>query len=204
MGSWTRLAPLTGIVAVILIVVSFILGGEPPATDDPIEEIVDFYVDDDDKIMGASALLAIGAVFFTFFFTAVAGRLRRAEANPSALSIGVVAGAAMAAIGLLIFAGIGFTAAEGAEDFEPAALQTLNAMNLNLFFPVAGGTAVLAWMLGLAVLRNGGLPRWLGWFAIVIGVVAVTPAGFVAFGALGLWILIASVVMLMQPEAEAA
>lgn len=39
---------------------------------------------------------------------------------------------------------------------------------------------------------------------IVIAVAAVTPAGFFAFLAMGIWALVASAVMLSRPEAESS
>jgi hypothetical protein len=54
---------------------------------------------------------------------------------------------------------------------------------------------VLVFAAGAAAVRHGGLPKWLGWLGIVIGVVAFTPAGFIAFLAAGIWILIVSVLL---------
>ncbi len=201
--SWSRRAPLLGIAAIALIVASFVIGGDPPAIDEPVEEVVSFYEDNEDETGVGSLLLALGAVAFVLFYIGVAARLRRSEATVSALSIGVIAGAVILGVGMLIFAGIGLTLSDGATDLEPAALQALNALSLDLWFPVAGGTVVTSWCLGLAILRNGGLPRWLGWWAVIIGVASLTPAGFFAFLVLGLLTLVTSVIMLMQPE-EAA
>jgi hypothetical protein len=197
---WQRIAPVTGILAIALIVVAFIVGGEPPDADASGREVVSYYADNDSDTEVASLLLALGAAFFVFFIVTVAATLRRAEARVSALSIGVIAGGIMMAIGMLIFAGIGLTLGDVGGELEPAAAQALNALSEDLFFPVAGGTVVLSWTAGLAILRNGGLPRWLGWIAIVIGVAAVTPAGFFAFLAVGVWTLLASAVMLARPE----
>ena len=58
---------------------------------------------------------------------------------------------------------------------------------------------VFNWSVGLAVLRSGALPKWLGWSAIVFGVISLAgPIGF--FGALGaaLWIIIASIMLSMR------
>ena len=54
---------------------------------------------------------------------------------------------------------------------------------------------------GASAIRHGGLPRWLGWIGIVIGIAAFTPAGFFAFLAGGLWILIASVLLVLARSA---
>jgi hypothetical protein len=72
-----------------------------------------------------------------------------------------------------------------------------------MFFTVAVGTAVLNLALGLAVLRHGGLPRPLGWVALVIGIASLTPAGFFAFLATGIVIVWASIALAMEADAPA-
>lgn len=198
-GRWETVAPVTGIVAIALIIVAVVVGGETPDADAPSREVVSYYAENDSETEAASLLLALGAAFFVFFFVALVGRLRRAEEKPSALSSGVLAGAVLVSLGMLIFAGIGTTLGDVGADLDPPATQALNALSQDFYFPIGAGTIVLAWTLGLAVLRNGGFPRWLGWIAIVIAVASVTPAAFFALLALGVWVLIAGVVMLARP-----
>lgn len=50
------------------------------------------------------------------------------------------------------------------------------------------------------MLRIRAFPKWLAWIAIVLGVLAVTPAGFFVFLAYGIWVLLTSIVMLRSPE----
>ena len=38
--------------------------------------------------------------------------------------------------------------------------------------------------------RLGMLPKWLGWVAVLVAVLAITPIGFVSFMAMALWILV--------------
>lgn len=202
-GRWGRLAPVTAIVSVALIVAAFIVGGEPPDADAPVAEVVSYYEANDTDVGVGSVLLALGAAFFAFFAAMLVGKLGRAEAQSYALPAGVLAGGVLVSTGILIFAGIGFTLADLADDLEPAAVQALHALSEDMFLPVAAGTVVLSWSLALAILRHGGLPRWLGWVALVIAIASVTPAGFFAFLALGVWALLASAVMLAQPESNA-
>ena len=44
--------------------------------------------------------------------------------------------------------------------------------------------------------------RWLGWIALVLGVLMFTPVGFFAFLGSGLWIALASVAMTMHVSAR--
>jgi hypothetical protein len=196
-----KLAPLTGIGAVILFVVSFLLSGETPDVDATALEVRDFYEGEEGKQMGASLALALGGVLFLLFAGALRSALVRADRGRGSLPALALSGAVAVAIGTGIFASINFALADIAdEEVEPAVLQTLNVMNADLFFPAAIGLSVFYLATGLAVVREGGLPTWLGWAAIVLGVIAITPAGFVAFLALGIWVLIASVLLYMRAE----
>ena len=191
----TRLVPLSGIVAVAVIFAAFAISGETPSTDAPLNEVVDFYNDHKDDLQLTGALLALGALFFTFFSTTLAGVLRRAQGETggsSALSFG---GGILFAVGLAIFAGLNFTIGDAADDIDPASLQALHVLGNDMFFPLAVGTAAFLLGSGIAIVKTGALPKWLGWVAIVLGVLSATPLGFFAFMGLGVWTLIVSVLL---------
>jgi hypothetical protein len=97
-----------------------------------------------------------------------------------------------------IFAGLGFAAGDVVGDVPPTVVQTLNALGSDMFFTVAVGTAAFLLGAGVATLRTDALPAWLSWAAIVIGVIAITPIGFLGFLALGVWTLIVSVLLYMR------
>lgn len=146
-GRWNTIAPVTGIVAVALIVAAFIVGGEPPDVDAPAGEVVSYYAENEDETGIGSVLLALGAAFFGFFIAVLFGRLRRATTQSQALLAGVLVGGTIVSAGMLMFAGIGLTLADVGDDLEPPAVQALHALSEDFFFPVAGGTVVFpgAW-----------------------------------------------------------
>ena len=76
--------------------------------------------------------------------------------------------------------------------------QTLSVLSEDFFFPFLAGIALFMFATGICVLRHGGLPRWLGWVAIVIAVVSVTPIGFAGFLAAFIWTLVASIVLYLR------
>jgi hypothetical protein len=196
---WTQRAPITGIVAVVLFIIAFILGGETPDFDAAPKEILDYYGDQTEQVI-VSILALYGAVLLVFFSAALRSRLWRSES----LAQLVLVGGALLALGWAIFAGLNFTLTDLANSdnvsrIDPGTLQSLNALNSDFFFPVVLGTTVWIFSVALAILRSGGLPRWLGWAALVIAIVAVTPLGFIAIPLSGLWILVASVLMLRAP-----
>jgi hypothetical protein len=112
------------------------------------------------------------------------------------LSDAAFGGGVLAAAGFAILATVHVALANAGESVTTlGTTQTLNVLDNNDFIPAAAGLAVLVFAAGAAAVRHGGLPKWLGWLGIVIGVVAFTPAGFVAFLAAGIWILIVSVLL---------
>ena len=195
------IGPLTGILFVILVIVAFAVGGETPRIDDSPASIVSFYLDNDDEQAIAASLLALGCVAFVFFLGTLRRALRAAEGDEGGLSTVALLGGLMIVVGASIFAGIGFTLGDAAEDLPASAILALNALNSDLFFPIAVGTAVFNLGLALAILRHGGLPRPLGWVALVVGIAGLTPGGFFAFLATGIVIIWASVALTRQAAA---
>ena len=56
---------------------------------------------------------------------------------------------------------------------------------------------------GLSIIRHGALPKWMGWVAIVLAIAMATPAGFIAFLAIGLRILVASIMLALRADSAA-
>lgn len=190
-----RLAPLTGVVFVALFVVSFIVAGEPPDADDPAEEVVRYWADKDTANMWAAALVLWGSVLAVWFGASVRTALRRAEGEPGRLSALVLAGWVIFAVGATAFAGFAFAAADTVGDVPPEVTQTLHVLNVQ-FFPILSLGMALAFLAtGVASLRHGGIPRWLGYVAILLGIAVVTPVGFFAFVVGGAWVLVVSVLL---------
>ena len=198
------LVPLTGVAFIVLAIVSFVVAGEPPDADEPVQEIVDHYVDDKDSIQ-IGALVAGVAVLLLIFFGAYLRKVLAAAEGPGGmLSAVALVGTSIMAVGVAIDLTISIALAEAADDIEPAAVQALQALWDHDFVPVALGAAVLLWSTGLSIVRHGALPKWIGWIAILLAVISVTPAGFVAFLGGAVWILILSVALALQARSSAA
>ena len=200
---WARLAPWTGVAAVAFIVAAFIVGGETPDTSDSGREVIRFYADNESSQFIAAILLGYGAILLIFFAGTLSALVRRTDPGSGALSRLVVVGGALEALGLAIFGSISVTLADTHDKIGPEAAQALNVLNQDFFLPLVIGVSVLMLSSAVAIFRNAALPRWLGWVALVIGIAAVTPAGFFAFLLTGLWILVASILMLRSPATEA-
>jgi hypothetical protein len=198
------LVPLAGALAVILIVIAFAVGGETPDTNDSLRKIVSFYRDNDSDQVWAAALLTWGTAFFLLFASGLWRFLRNLETERRGASTLVIVGSTLFAVGATIFAGIAFTLGDAADDLGPGALQTLNALNSDMFFPVALGMSIFLFGAGASILQTRALPKWLGWVSVVLGVLAITPVGFFVLLALGLWVLVVSVLLYMRESATPA
>jgi len=204
--SWARFAPLTGAVFVVLAAISFAIAGEPPDFDAPPGEVVEFYRDHEGASIFASVLLGLASVLLIFFAASLRRVLRRSEDGTGVLSAAAFGGGIVAAGGFGTAAAIHFALTEFAnsDGITPGAVQALNALDVNFFFPFGIGIAALVLATGLAALRTRVIPVWLAWVAVVIFVVTFTPIGFVGFLASGLWILVVSVLLWRAEEGAAS
>ena len=194
-GTWERLAPLTGLVFVAIAVIAFAIGGSTPGDHDTAQQVQDFYGKHHDKHMLLSFILALSIPFLLFFVSSLRYELRRAGGTGQLANAAFGGGVlAAAGFGILAFVHLALADAAGSANTIGTA-QVLNVLDNNDFIPVAAGVGVLMLAAGMSAVRHGGLPKWLGWAAVVIGVLAFTPAGFFAFLASGIWIAIASILL---------
>ena len=115
-----------------------------------------------------------------------------------------LSGAAVAAAGFLVAAGIHSALAEAAqeENFTDPGLQALNALDSWSFYPFSVGLATFMLSSGMALVRSRvPLPSWAGPAAVGIGVLGLVPfVGFFAFLAAGVWILVVSLMLFSRSD----
>jgi len=190
---WERLAPLTGVVAVAIIIAVFSIGGSTPDEHDSASKVWAYYSRHHDKQIALAFILAIALPFLVFFASTLRHELRRAGGTGQ-LSTAAFGGGVLAAAGFGLLATVHIALSSAGERVvTQGTVQTLNVLDNNDFVPAVAGVALLVLAAGLSVVRHGGLPRWLGWVAIVLGIAAFTPAGFIAFLAGGVWIIVVSI-----------
>jgi hypothetical protein len=194
---WERFAPLTGFISVAIIVAVFAIGGETPEGEDGAAKVQSFYLKHHDKHAALAFIMAIAVPFLLLFASSLRSDLRRAGGTGQ-FANAAFAGGVLAGVGFAILATVHLALAESAAHARTlATTQTLNVLDGNDFIPIAAGVGLLVLAAGASAVRHGGLPKWLGWIGIVIGIAAFTPAGFFALLAGGLWILIASILLVI-------
>ncbi len=198
------LVPLTGVGFIVVGIISFIVGGEPKSADEPVREIVGFYVDNKDSVE-AGAFIGVAATVLLVFFGAYLRRfLRAAAGDGEMLSLVSFVGIAIVAVGFAIDTTILIALSEAADDINPIAVQSLQALWDNDFVPIMVGVLLFLWATGLSVIRTGVLPKWLGWVMVVLGVVGVTPIGFVSVIGAAILVLVLSILLSVRARGAAA
>ena len=175
-----RYAPLTGLLFVVLVLIAVIVGGETPGANDGIVKVVAYWQNNDDQAIAASIIAAFSTVAMLWFAGVWRATLAAAEGGSARLANTAFAGLIVAAVGWSMLIAFNFMAAETVGDVEPQVTQTFSALQSDFFFPLAIGFSVFLLASGLAILRTGLFPAWMGWAAFVLGVLSVTPAGFFA------------------------
>jgi len=202
-STWERLAPLTGLVFVAIVVVVFATGGSTPGDHDTAQQVQSFYGQHHDKHMTLAFIMAISIPFLLFFISILRYELRRAGGSGQ-LANAAFAGGVLAAAGFGILAFVHLALADaGGSDKTIGTTQALNVLDNNDFLPMAAGMGVLVLAAGLSTIRHGGLPKWLGWAGVVIGAASFTPAGFFAFLLSGIWVVIVSILLTLGRQSAA-
>ena len=75
----SKLLPLSGAAAVVLIVASFAAAGSVPKQDAPTSELVSFYADHDTGQLVSASVLSLGALLFLVFVAILGKTLRHRE-----------------------------------------------------------------------------------------------------------------------------
>ena len=200
LGRW---APLTGVVFAVMLVVGVFVGNTPD-NDASAQKAVSSFASNrtDDRI--TVFLIAYATVFALFFAVALRSYLKARSEGDGLITLGF-SGMIIFVVGALTLVGTEFAATDVPAKISPAAEQALNVLQNDVFFALLVGAGIFLIGSGLAIVANAALPKWLGWVAVPLAVIAVTPLGWlVAIFALPIWAAIVSVLMFMRQEAPAA
>ena len=196
-----RLGALGIVYAVLYVVASALTLSVPQAGAAPAQ-VITYYSTHFAPITAAIFLMIAGSVVFLFFLCS----LRRAlglTSESRVLSSVVTAGGAVYAVGLLVGALLANALLDAGHYHATAAASAINVIAANGWVPVVAGLSAVALGTGVAALRGGGLPRWLAWASIVLGVLAVAgPLGEAALWISPLW-SVAVGIALMRPSGRA-
>lgn len=166
---------LAGPLFTALMIATLALEGTAPSEKASAATVIQHYTDHEAATVAVSFLLGPAAAVLLVFVSRLRAAIDdRARAARSLL----VAGGTIVAGGLVLCATV---------------------FNSSLWLPIVIGLAAMLFGAGLAVLRTGILPAWLGWVAVVVGVVSLLgPGGFLGFFVAPVWVGVAGVLLYLR------
>jgi hypothetical protein len=200
LGRW---APLTGVVFAVLFAVGFFAGGNTPDSDASAQHAVSSFVSNRSHDRVTVFLIAYASIFAIFFAAALRSYLKARSQGDGLITLGF-SGMVIYVVGALTLVGMEYAATDVPAKISPSAEQALNVLQDDVFFALLVGAGIFLIGSGLAIVASAALPKWLGWIAVPLAVIAVTPLGWiVAIFALPIWALIVSVLMFLRQAAPA-
>lgn len=197
MERWlTRWAPLTGVVAGILLFFAFFTGGSTPNADASPASVISFYAKNGSAATASALIGTFAVVFFVFFAVALASRMRGGRW----LASGMVAGAAFGAVGIAALFCVQYVLGQNSGYLTLGSASTLNLLDNSFFLPAAAGMCVFGIVGGLAVATSRAPARWMGWVLMVIGACCAGPLLFFALLAAAAWMLAAGIWLTLRAQ----
>jgi hypothetical protein len=200
-----RLLPLSGIVFVVLVLVTSIaLNSDAPASTATGAEVATYYAENE-IAQGIGSFLIAAAVLFLVLFAVALARLRPHD-NERLWERVLVGGSVLAGTVFLITGIVNFALVDGAtNDASEEALQALSLFLGNNWVGFNAGLGVM--MIGAAgtLLARPRAHPALGWTALVLGIALFIPfVDFIALLLTAIWIIVASVVLFRTTKRDVA
>ena len=203
-SKWERWATLSGALAVPFWVASVAListkvkGSKGP-------EILTHYQQHSDGILAAGLLWAIGTLLFIWFLGSLRSRYLAAEGGTGRLTALAYGGGIAAATIAMLIPVADEVGALNKDDIDASGASVLHHFSDGFFVAAEYTLPVFFFASAILVLRYAALPKWLGWFSILIGIVLlIGPSVWAAFiFATPLCVLIVSVWLYLRTPAAA-
>lgn len=200
---WGLWAPLSGVAAAALFIISFVVAGEPGDTS---REIGEFFADSGNRsqVQTAWVLFSAGILLLVWFLWTLRNRLVTAEGGVTGWATLAFA-AGMVSIPLWFMANSLFTAPAfdwDRADFDANATQLLAAVGYLSFVAAQMVFAVTLFATALAAFRTRLFPMWFAWATLIIGLTLLFAVSFFPFFFFLAWLIAAGVLMMWQTWGE--
>lgn len=202
-----RYLPLSGVLAGGALAAGILITLDEPGGDDPsVQTIADWYGGHLTATLIASLVcVPLFAASLLFFSASLRGLLRSGEARESTYSTVVAGATPLVAFAILLMSSTDMAISVAADHGHADVAHTLYLAGQFSWLPWAAPSAALLIATGLGGLRTATLSRLHGWLSLLLGVIAITPVGFVAFMVLPLWLIGTGIVLFRrQSGAERA
>jgi hypothetical protein len=197
-----RLLATSGLVFVALIAASIFVVPNPPNSHASAAKVVTFFQAHKTATGVAGHLILLGVFVGVFFFWYFRDLIATTPTSRHLATIGF-AGAIIFAVTGGVAAGAFYTLMDTVGHADPSTIQTLNLIQTDLTNGIGeAGVALFLVASSAAIIRGRRLPQWLAWVGILLGVASVLIFG-IGLPAMGLWLLITCLTMLVRTNAPA-
>jgi hypothetical protein len=189
--------------AVLFLVVGF-MTGDVPSDKASAAKLLTYYHDHKTTQMVTIFLTPLAAALLVLFAAQLVRRARAADERTTGASV-LFGGAVLWAAGMLIGSMVTVAQVDAADKKQGEASVALNMLSNATWLPFIAGIAVFLIGAGMTALGTHLLPKWLGWLALVVGVVSLAgPGGFVGFFGAPAWLLITGIVLAVRDRAQSS
>jgi hypothetical protein len=192
---------ITGLIFFVLVAVSIVLVPNTPNANASLTKLSSFYTHSKAGLLHVDAIVTglavlVGVFWFWYF------RDWLIATNAAARRLGTVAfaGALLFAAGGCLAGGMSTALGDAADTHATTAgtLQVLNNLNMDLGNTITGaGLAIFLVATAVLILRHRVLPTWMAYWGILAAVAGLVIGFFGTIG-FGIWLIAASVVILMR------
>ena len=202
-STWERLAAGTGLVFVVLLIVSNVVNPVVDALGDEASVVAAKLLANQARALVSVALGVFAAWALVWFAASLRITLRQAEGEAGVLSAVAFAGGVMAAVSILASSALTRTAAEFVrrqDDSEGARLAS-SLSESTMAVAAIFGLALLAGATFVSALRHRAIPRWLAWVGAVgaaLSLVPIFPLFGVGAGIVLFWVAALSIVLIRR------
>ncbi len=202
-----RLAPLTGIAFVALLVVGYLLMGVADYFPTQERALEIFSANPDQVQLGAILGGFYGIVFLVWFVGCLSTALRSKSDRGDRLAAIAFGGGVIIAISIACALAIISVAADRAG--RPGGISAETAViyydlySTIMAAVVSSGLAILIGAAGIASLQTRLFPAWFGWTSIVVAVGLLSPIHYIFEAVAVAWIVVASIMLFLQRQGVA-
>jgi nucleoside recognition membrane protein YjiH len=201
-GRWSKIAPLLGLLFVVLVLASVIITNTPNTSNSPAS-ILSYYQGHHHRVTIGALLVAPAVIVGLGWFAYLRNWLQRGDVHERWGALTFTGGILFAVTGGAA-GGVLLALSDTPKNLTPSTAAALNFLQGSLPGILASmALGVMAISAGIAMVKSNALPTWLGWFSVVIGILGALPGGdFVALPAIGIWTLILVAVMWFRSDPE--
>jgi hypothetical protein len=203
-SKWERWATLSGVFAVVFWVLGVILVSSKAKGDKGPEALASYHQHSDGILVGG-LLWSIGVLLFIWFLASLRSHFLAAEGQPGRLSTLAFGGGIAAAVIAMLIPVADEVGALNKNDIDASGAAVLHHFSDAFFVATEYMLPVFFFSSAILALRHGALPKWLGWFSVLIGIVLlIGPIGWAALiFATPIWVLIVSVWLYLRSQTAA-